>query len=383
MALYDSTGINNNVIASVFNKLYSQKFVNTIRRRNSTLYAILGKQEIGQTPGLESFEGLVNSEGNNIEVRVMGKLRTVPTVANATAAIATATLSYDADVFGAMTFDYTHFADTLPIPTNDLLKIRGNMTKTASYIDDLFNHVVFSLESTLGNAITAVPAGTFTAALFTTGTRTTMVSLFNAISDGTSTFSTTNVNYFYPATDSFMGRWYGNIDRNDSTNAQFRSAVYGGTSEASAGAGQLTLSKLYTLMNRQIALGGNPTIAISDALVHGYIQALTASAAQVIYETDTEFNTFGGRYLNAFGMKFLLEQRLGNQAGTVQNSCGTLFLLDPTYWKMYRSDQNLSTAGVVVDPSRVASSVLPYQCLTQLVCLDPAKGGSKMIGITG
>jgi len=75
MALYDSSGINNNVIASVFNKLYSQKFVNTIRRRNSTLYAILGKQEIGQTPGLESFEGLVNSEGNNIEVRVMGKLR--------------------------------------------------------------------------------------------------------------------------------------------------------------------------------------------------------------------------------------------------------------------------------------------------------------------
>ncbi len=136
-------------------------------------------------------------------------------------------------------------------------------------------------------------------------------------------------------------------------------------------------------MNRQIALGGNPTIAISDALVHGYIQALTASAAQVIYETDTEFNTFGGRYLNAFGMKFLLEQRLGNQAGTVQNSCGALFLLDPTYWKMYRSDQNLSTAGVVVDPSRVASSVLPYQCLTQLVCVDPAKGGSKMIGITG
>jgi len=243
--------------------------------------------------------------------------------------------------------------------------------------------VVFSLEATLGNAITAVPTGTFTAALFTTGTRTTMVSLFNAISDGTSTYSTTNVNYFYPATDSFMGRWYGNIDRNDSTNAQFRSAVYGGTSEASAGAGQLTLSKLYTLMNRQIALGGNPTIAISDALVHGYIQALTASAAQVIYETDTEFNTFGGRYLNAFGMKFLLEQRLGNQAGTVQNSCGALFLLDPTYWKMYRSDQNLSTAGVVVDPSRVASSVLPYQCLTQLVCVDPAKGGSKMIGITG
>ncbi len=281
MALYDSSGINNNVIASVFNKLYSQKFVNTIRRRNSTLYAILGKQEIGQTPGLESFEGLVNSEGNNIEVRVMGKLRSVPTVANATAAIATATLSYDADVFGAMTFDYTHFADTLPIPTNDLLKIRGNMTKTASYIDDLFNHVVFSLEATLGNAITAVPTGTFTAALFTTGTRTTMVSLFNAISDGTSTYSTTNVNYFYPATDSFMGRWYGNIDRNDSTNAQFRSAVYGGTSEASAGAGQLTLSKLYTLMNRQIALGGNPTIAISDALVHGYIQALTASAAPI------------------------------------------------------------------------------------------------------
>jgi len=77
MALYDSSGINNNVIASVFNKLYSQKFVNTIRRRNSTLYAILGKQEIGQTPGLESFEGLVNSEGNNIEVRVMGKLRSI------------------------------------------------------------------------------------------------------------------------------------------------------------------------------------------------------------------------------------------------------------------------------------------------------------------
>jgi len=157
MALYDVSSINTNVLASVFNKLYSQKFVNTIRKKNGTLYAILGKPETGSTPGLEAFEGLVTSSGNNIEARVMGKLRTTPTVASNSAAIATVTLSYDADVFGAMLWDYTHFADTLPIPTNDLLKIRGNEMKTANYIDDLFQHVVFSLEQTIGNQITAVP----------------------------------------------------------------------------------------------------------------------------------------------------------------------------------------------------------------------------------
>lgn len=382
MALYDSTGINNNVIASVFNKLYSQKFVNTIRRKNGTLYAILGKEETGSTPGLESFEGLVESSGNNIEARVMGRLRSVPTVASNSAAIGTVTLSYDADVFGAMTWDFTHFADTLPIPTNDLLKIRGNEMKTANYIDDLFQHVVFSLEQTIGNQITAVPTGTFVTALFTTGTKTTMVSLFNAISDGTSTFSTTNVNYYYPATDSFMGRFYGNIDRADATNAQFRSVVYGGTSEASAGTGQLTLSKIYATQNRIISNGGMPKIAIADPLVFGYVQALTASAAQVIYNEDSQWNAFGGVHLSAFGQRYVLDQRLGNQAGTVQTSCGALFMLDPTTWRMYRSDQNLSTAGVVVDPSRVAASVLPYQSLVQLVCVDPAKNG-KMIGITG
>ena len=382
MALYDVSSINTNVLASVFNKLYSQKFVNTIRKKNGTLYAILGKPETGSTPGLEAFEGLVTSSGNNIEARVMGKLRTTPTVASNSAAIGTVTLSYDADVFGAMLWDYTHFADTLPIPTNDLLKIRGNEMKTANYIDDLFQHVVFSLEQTIGNQITAVPTGTFVTALFTTGTRTTMVSLFNAISDGTSTFSTTNANYYYPATDSFMGRFYGAIDRNDSTNAQFRSVVYGGTSEASAGTGQLTLSKIYTTQNRIIANGGMPKIAIADALVFGYIQALTASAAQVQYNEDSQWNAFGGVHLTAFGQKYVLDQRLGNQAGTVQTSCGALFMLTPDTWRMYRSDQNLSTAGVVVDPSRVAASVLPFQCLTQLVCVDPAKNG-KMIGITG
>jgi hypothetical protein len=384
MALYDNTLINTSLLSSVFNKLYSAKFVNVVRKKNGLLYAVLGKEETGATPGLESFENLNVTNGNKIEVRTMGKLRTVATVADGSAEVGAATYTYDNNIFGSFVLDYTHFADILPIPESEFVKISGSEAKTASYIDDLFNHVIYSLENTMGNALTAYQATSASTTVWSTGTTSVMTSIFNAVGDGVSTYTSTNVNYFHPTQDIYQSKGYGLIDRSDAANSIYRSATYGGSLEASAGSGQLTLSKIYTLQQRIIANGGMPKVALADALVYGYVQNLTSSAARVDYDDSSMWNAFGGVHLTAFGQKYILEQRLGNVAGSTSHltSTGALFMLDPTTWKFFKNDRNLTTSGILRDPSRVAAMVLPYGSFTQLVCADPSKNG-KMIGITG
>src|SRR5947199_5780584 len=152
--LWTGTSLNNNVLAQVFNQLYNTKAIEMVRKENGLLYAILGKSWRDANPktGVK-FERMEKITGNSIEVKLLGVLDTISTVADGSAELATQTPTYTSNMFGSATFDLTHYAQTKGIPSSEYNRIQGKEAKTLKYVDDVFNQVMLSLEKTIGDGI--------------------------------------------------------------------------------------------------------------------------------------------------------------------------------------------------------------------------------------
>ena len=320
----------------VFNQVFNKSALSMVRKKNGLLYAILGKSEPGSTPmSGTTFKGEKKITGNKIEVKLHGKLYAIPTVADGSAEIASVTPQYDSATWGGAEFDLCHYASTYAIPHSELYRFAGDEAKTMSYLDEVFRHIMLSYEDTLGTGIhgTNAPA------------RTTLGSWVYAVDDG----STYDV--------------YGGISRADSANADFRGGY------VNTAVGGLTLAKIRTGQNSCVVNGGSPSVGVCGTAVYGKIQSLIEGMTQA--DNDPEWNQFGGQYVNYGGIKFVLDQRAPS---------ATLGLLDPSSFVLYRKDINFTQSGIVVDPSKVATSVLPWESFVQLICIKP-NSNAKMSGI--
>jgi len=326
--------------ASLFNKLWSMNAVPTIQTRNALLYAVLGKPYMGDA-GAE-FERFTWIDGDKIEERVLGSLDTISTVADGSAELAAATITYNDSMFGGMSWDFTHYFDVKGIPSSDYNRIRGSQAKTNSYIDDVFNQIVLSLENTMGTAIHAQVAG---------ATNTVMGNWQHPVSDGTSSGETTY--------DS-----YGGITRSTAGNEQFQGNVNVST-------GTLTLPKIRTAQNTVNGKGGNPTLGICGTTVMGIVQQLVEP--YTVIKSDDDWTGFKGQWFQYGATKFAHDQRC---------SSGVLGLLDPTTFGMWMRKVNFTDSGFTKYPGVKAGYVLPWETFVQFLCKRP-NWNYKFTGITG
>src|SRR2546423_2154728 len=120
--LWTGTSINSTETAMVFNQLFNRKAIAMVRKKNGLLYAILGKSENGSTPELgPKYPGEKKITGHQIEVKLLGKLKTIATVADGVATEgATATLTNSADYWGAAVFDLAHYKDAHGLPESEI-----------------------------------------------------------------------------------------------------------------------------------------------------------------------------------------------------------------------------------------------------------------------
>lgn len=345
--LWTGTSINSTETAMVFNQLWNLTAVEMVRKKNGFLYAILGKMENGATPldGV-SFQRMQKVTGKNIEVKLLGKLKSIPTVADGSAEFTAATPTNTQDYWGAAEFSLAHFKDVHALPESEIDRFAGDELKTSNYLDQVFRMLVLSLEDTWGSSSSSYGGIHDTKA----PSRTVLGGWQYAVSDGTTSGESSYATY-------------GTIDRSDSGNADFRSTVTGSV-------GDLTLAKVQTLQNTIIGKGGMPNIGIAHTTPYTKIQQLVQGYTHVTYEED--WARFGGTWCEFSGIKFILDQRAPSSV---------LGLIDPETWVWYQRDIDFTKAGVVHVPTYVGSYVLNWGAWVQDICVRPASNG-KLTGIT-
>ena len=334
MALWNGSAINTNETAMVFNQLANMKAIAMVRNKHGFLYAVLGKQETGSTPGAGTgFQRLKKISGKKIEVKLLGKLASPGTVADGSAEVATETLTHTTDYWGAAEFDLAHYVYKHPVPHSELMRFMGDEAKTASYLDEVFQLVMLSYEKVWATALSTAAAPSRT-----------VLGGWNFAVDDDNT--------------------YGTIDRTDSTNADFQGVVKAST-------GDLTLPKIHTEMDNVRVNGGRVSLGVAGATVYGKIRQLIQPYTQVTYDKD--WTEFGGEHIRYAGVSFTLDPDCPTQ---------TLGLLEPESWLLYMDkDTAFTSSGLVHDISRVSTHVLPTEFWMQLICKSP-NHNARMEGIT-
>lgn len=345
--LWYGSNINSTETATVFNQLYSMTAIEQVRKKNGVLYAVLGKAEVGATPldGI-SFERRQKVSGNKVEVDILGKLKTIATVADGSAEYAAATLSNTQDYWGGMEFALAHFKDVHPLMESEVDRFQGDELKTASYLDRVFRMLMLSLEKAWGSGSATAGGINDTKA----PARTTLGGWQWPVSDGVSSGESAYATY-------------GTIDRSDAGNADARATVTPGT-------GDLTLTKIQTLRNTIITQGGMPSLGVAHTTPYTKIQGLVQNYTHTVFTED--WSRFGGDWVEFSGTRFILEQ----QAPT-----DVVGLLDPTSFVWYERDIPFTKKGLVYADTLQATYLINWGAWAQMICLRPASNG-KLTGVT-
>lgn len=345
--LWTGSVINSTETATVFNQLYNLTAIEQVRKKNGVLYAVLGKAEVGSTPmdGI-TFERRQKVTGKKIEVKLLGKLRTIGTVADGAAEYAAAALSNTQDYWGGMEFDLAHFKDVYPIMESEIDRFAGDELKTANFLDGEFRMLMLSLEKAWGSGSATAGGLNDTKA----PARTTLGGWQWPVSDGVSSGESAYATY-------------GTLDRSDVGNADARATVTTST-------GDLTLLKLQTLRNQIITQGGMPNLGVAHTTPYTKIQGLVQNYTHTVFTED--WSRFGGDWVEFSSIRFILEQ---------QCPSSVVGLLDPTSFCWYERDIPFTKRGLVYAETLVASYLLNWGCWCQLICTRPGSNG-KLTGVT-
>ena len=360
MALWQGSNFQSTISAMAFNNIYRTKALPIIRKKNGLLYFILGKEEtLGNEKADQGpkFERSQKTSGVNVEITLMGALRDAQSgsqlqaVSQGAAEVAVLTsVDYSSTIFGAAEFPLSLWANKRGIPYSEMKKIQGNEAKTRDYIGQVFENLMLTMESVIGNGINST----------NNATATTIGGWQYAVSDGGANGSLSGESGYSS---------YGNIDRGTGNTTDLGGVV--NYSKGGAAIGTLRLRDIAQNRNHCAVNGGNVKLGVSGELVYNVIEELIDPYAHVTY--DETLSQYGGEFIQYKGINFILDQRC---------SAGVLGLLDPTSWVYFHDDNNFTKSGIVDDPTLVASYSINWGFWGQLICQAPSWNG-KLTGITG
>lgn len=334
MALWQGTTLNTNNLSSAINKWWSKNFIPMVVKNNGLLYAMKGKEGAPTSPSVGSrFEKHNAITGNAINVRLLGELETFTGIADASQADAD-TLANNSNFLGAATFEWSHFFKNEVFVESEMRLIRGDEAKTASFMQDKLQKLVFSWEATVGNGINSADAPA----------------------------RTTIGGWRYAVDDSATYDAYGTITRSDSGNADFRSYVMTQS--------ELTLEHVDDCILEIIKAGGRPDVGVGGKTP--YKKLMQELRGYTVYSSEMwdKFNTLPK--IGYSGVMFVYDHR---------GSDTDLGILTASSWSMYEDADGISQNGLVPTYDRKgATHVLPLNMWLQFICRCPSHN-AKIMGI--
>lgn len=329
MALWDNSAINTNETAMVNNQVYNRKAIDQVSKKKGLLEAVLGIASPNTEPGKPAFERERKISGDKVETRLLGKYKTIGTLADGSAEVASRTGVYTDGIWGAATFDLTHYNDQDNIPRHELDRYKGQEAKTASYLGERLDYLIGSWYDTLAIAISGEDDQS----------RTSLGGWAFAI-DGTNT--------------------YGGIDRSADGNVDFKG--HENTSFSS-----FTLDKLSNEYTTVKTNGGNPNILIGAATVYDIMVKVLRDEGTLQHTYGSSGNVAaGGSSFSWMGMELVLDPNV---------TASTLGMLDSRTWTMWMSEQ-LPFSGVMPDPLAKSAYYVNLDAWAGFICHFP-KGNGK------
>lgn len=337
MALWEGTSLNNNEASVVFSNMLWGSAISLTKRKNGLLYAMLGKSETGSfSNGKMKVPMLGEITGDKHEIQFQGRVRTIETVAGGTPETETVAGSYVGDTWGAVQFSLTHFWYKEFIPKSKFEKLRGKEEKTKSFLSLTRDMLAESIETTLANHIH---------------------------SDQNQTEITLGGIPWLVDDDNIYG-----LNRADPANAGHQSFV-------TPLGGGLTILNIGIEQNNAVTAGGMAELGVAGVNEYTDIQWLVRQ--QVHAYSDKEWDEFGGVHVRLGPTMWVLDQR---------TAAATIYMLSiqggaEPYWKLVRNKDPLNSEGIVLDPSRKATYVLPIDFHMGLFC-GKAAPQVKVTGIS-
>jgi hypothetical protein len=289
MAIWDSTSLNTDALASAVNKWDDLNFVPAIVKRNALLYAMMGFSAPAgqQIPNWSSvFKKDFQVQGNNLVVRLLGELETISTLADANQLDAVS-WNNNTNAIGGAVFAWTHYSHNEGVRDSEYELIVGNEARTASYMDDVMERLRLSRHDVIGTAINST----------NDQARTTLGGWEFAV-DSTGT--------------------YGTLDKAQNT-------FFAGNETDVGGAGDLDdIDAMRTDIWQD---GGNPTLGLAPKVPYNKLKQELRGYAQAI---PTSWDMYkGGGLLHYDGTTFAFEHRC---TSTVVG------MLTPEHFRFYRKN---------------------------------------------
>ncbi|MBS1721399.1 MAG: hypothetical protein JSS66_00160 [Armatimonadetes bacterium] len=334
MARYDNSTINNDALAMAFNEYVTRTALPIAARRYGFVSGVLGAEADIFKRGDSSWAGMERIQtisGNKYEFMLEPARATYASTVQGSSELAALTASMP-NQHGANEFGLTLIPINEHIPNSRLQRLQGPNLKGAPYVDQMF-------EKIRRNWIYTLAAG----------------------------FSSNN-----NQSDSAIGGWnyaiasgnvYGNVDRSDSTNADYRGVT------ASVSGAALTLADIDSLRINVMANGGLPTFAVCNAAVMKIVYNLVRTAGGhnlVQYENGGDRFLYSAPYFSYAGIAFLLDEQAPSQ---------TLGVFTPDTWSVVVNEGGFNVNGIMDNPGTVHGSLFRASCYAGLFCKIPGHNG--------
>jgi hypothetical protein len=312
-----------------------------VRKDHGFLYAVLGKTWKDANPKFPvKFERLEKITGDKIEIRLLGKLETMTTVADGADECADDAGTYTNNNFGNVTFDLAHYAGKKVIPSSEYNRIKGREAKTLSYIDEVHNLIMLSQEKEMATQMAGANAPS----------RTQLGGWQYAVSSGVT------------ADGEAANASYGGLDRSDDGNIDYRSYVKQSSN--------LDWKVIRYVKNKVKLNGGSNKLGLAGLAPYTTLQDM--AQAYTVIENDTDWLSFGGEYFQYGNTRYILD---GDSPDSVMG------FIDPESWAFWQNDLPFTEEGIIRSQTKKAAYLLPWEFWVQLICRQPARNG-KITGIT-
>jgi hypothetical protein len=354
MAIWDSIKDKTTVEAKAFKRSLNRKALDVLRRKNATLFRVLGKMDrLGSSDPKStniSFERSVKCNGLKHSVLMMAAQPTFTYPTDGAQEYAAATMSYDADIAGSADFDICHGTLHVAIVNSEAKIVSGDSVRGESLMDMYQDYAIGGLDKAWSDGMLSTNAPA----------RATIGGAVYAIDDG--------ANASAPAGAATGGNAsysdYGGLLRATAANSVFGPYVKGG-------GGEMTIPLIQEGINYATIAGGNPTLCPVGVALFSKAQQLAQGYVQTAY--DKEWDKFGGKYVNIGGVDFALE-------GGANAPTNMLMFIDPTTWIWVQNSDGVKT-DFHDAPWLEASGELTMEWWAQFICKAPWRN-SKITGVT-
>lgn len=342
MPLWTGSTFQTAVAALTVDKLYNDQAINLVAEQNGLMWQLQNEKQSANARYQAKMRRITDIGGGNLRVKLLGKLPTVGTIAEANQLVAQ-NYQYENNRYGAAIFETTHYFQLYATPMKEFRKLQSNEAATRNWLAEQVMDFKAAKMQTVNTAINQSTTG---------GTDTVLGTWQHAVSDPTIATAV--------ATGENTRAGYGGITR-DADNINYAGNVI------DLNGAVLSLDNLADMRLR--CKRKNSAAAGSDIILAGSAQYLNIQKKleekNIVQINNMEGMVgYGGEYFGYAGIKVCVDYDV---------AAATVGFLDSSTFAWWGDDTFATSSwGEIVDRSGFGYK---HEGFHAFICLSPRNNG--------